>query len=380
MITETLHHEGAPHLAPLPRLAPDGPGELDPVEILTEKELEDELRRLTRLQAQAEARLAAVVAEAHRRELPAGRGFGSPTAWLIALTGEPPAVCRSRVRVALALRHMDATRSAFAAGEVSACRVRLLVDAREAAPDLFCRDEPLLVAQACTLPSQVFPRAIAHWRRLADADGALAEADRAFERRRLHVSAAWGGMVRLDGELDPESGQTVLTALGSVAEPAALDPDDGRSPAQRRADALVEICRRHLDSTDRPRIGGEKPHLTVTIGAAELTADGLTDLECGPISLETVRRWACDATLTPLVTGSDGQPLTTGRRQRVIPPALRRALHQRDQHCTHPGCDIPARWCDAHHIVHWAQGGTTTLDNLRLLCRRHHRQAHHQRE
>jgi hypothetical protein len=340
--------------------------------------LEEELRRLTRLQAQAEARSAAVVAEAHRRELPVARGFGSPTAWLIALTGEPPTVCRSRVRVALALADMERTRQAFAAGDLSACRVRLLVDAREAVPEVFSRDEGLLVAQARTLSARAFPRAVAHWRRLADPDGTLTDAERAFQRRRLHVSATWAGMVRLDGDLDPESGQVVITALGSLAEPQALDPEDRRTPAQRRADALVEICRRHLDNPDRPRIAGERPHLTITLSADQLTAQGLTDLDTGPITLEAVRRLACDATLTPLVAGPDRQPLAAGRRTRVISPALRRLLHERDQGCTHPGCSVPARWCDTHHIRHWAHGGQTQPDNLRLLCRRHHRMAHDQ--
>jgi hypothetical protein len=232
------------------------------------------------------------------------------------------------------------------------------------------------VAQARTLPTRLFPRALAHWRRLADPDGALADAGKAFQRRRLHVSATWQGMVRLDGDLDPESGTVVITALGSLAEPEALDPEDRRTPAQRRADALVEICRRHLDSADRPRVGGERPHLTITISADQLAGDGLTDLESGPIPLETVRRWACDATLTPLLTDHDGQPLATGRPARFVSPVLRRLLHQRDQHCTHPGCDVPARWCDAHHVQHWARGGSTEATNLRLLCRRHHRMAH----
>ena len=144
---------------------------------------------------------------------------------------------------------------------------------------MFARDEGLPVAQARSLSSRLFPQAIAHWRRLADPDGASAEADRAFERRRLHISATWGRMVRLDGELNPESGQTVITALSSLAEPDGLDPDVRRTPAQRRADPPVEICRRHLDSTDRPRGGRERPHLTVTISADQLTAPGLTDLE-----------------------------------------------------------------------------------------------------
>ena len=191
--------------------------------------------------------------------MPQAQGFASPTAWLIATTGEPPTVCRSRVRVALALQHMDHTRQAFATGDLSECRVRLLVDARADAPDLFRRDEALLVAQARTLSARVFPRALSHWRRLADPDGARVDAEAAFLARRLHISPTWDRTVRVDGDLDPESGQIVLTAIRSLAEPAALEPGDRRSPAQRRADALTEICRRHLDSSDRPHKAGSGP-------------------------------------------------------------------------------------------------------------------------
>lgn len=227
----------------------------------------------------------------------------------------------------------------------------------------------------------MFPQAIAHWRRLADADGALAEASRAFDRRRLHVSATWAGMVRLDGDLDPESGSLVMAALASLADPAALGSEDGRTPPQRRADALVEICRRHLDSSDRPVVGGERPHLTVTVDLATLTGRGepLVDLDTGAVNLDAVRRLACDADLTRVLLGPGFRPVAVGRR-RVVPPSLRRALAQRDRGCTHPGCDVPARWCDAHHLVHWVDGGRSSLPNLRLLCRRHHRLAHHPRE
>jgi len=347
-----------------------------PVERLADDELEQEVCRLARLRAHVDARSAALVAEADRRGVPEIRGFGSPTAWLIALTGDPATVCRSRVRVAMALRYMDHTREAFAAGHLSECRVRLLADAWEDSRDLFCRHEALLVAQARNLSARVFPLALAHWRRLADPDGAQADAGRAFLRRRLHVSATWAGMVRLDGDLDPESGMVVLTAIRSLAEPAALEPDDTRSPQQRRADALVEICRRHLDSADRPRQGGERPHLIITLGPADLAGDRILDLESGPISAEAARRLACDSDLTRVVLDREGKPLAVGRRTRVIPPGVRRALTLRDGGCTHPGCDVPARWCDAHHIHHWAQGGSSRLPNLQLLCRHHHRQVH----
>jgi len=346
--------------------------------VLSDRVLVEEFLELRRRLTVGEARAAALLAEVERRGIPAEEGFGSATGWLIARTGEPPAVCRSRVQTARALQHMPLTRQAFASGDLSEPRVRLLASARDFAPGVFSRDEGLLVAQARALPARLFPRALAHWRRLADADGAVSDAEQAFARRRLHVSATWGGMVRLDSDLDPESGSLVITALGSLAEPQALDPDDRSTPAQRRADALVEICRRHLDTSDRPRLGGERPHLTVTADLATLAGRGerLVDLDTGPITLDALRRLACDAALTPVITGPEGRPLAVGSNRRVVPSSLRRALDLRDRHCTHPGCDIPARWCDAHHIRHWAQGGKTEEANLRLLCRRHHRLAH----
>jgi hypothetical protein len=353
----------------------------DPVETVPEEWLDDaevvpELLRLGRIMAQAQARAARVIAMAHRRGLPQAQGFGSPTAWLIAATGEPPAVARSRVRVALALRQMPGTAQAFAAGDLSEPRVQLLVEAHDAAPEVFARDEKLLVSQARALSARVFPRALSHWRRLADPDGALTDAGKAFERRRLCVSPTWEGMVRLDGDLDPESRALVMAAVGSLAEPWALERGDTRSPQQRRADALVEICRRHLDCSDRPRQGGERPHLVLTLTPAALAGDGVVDLDTGPISAETARRLTCDCSLTPVALDEHGSLVAVGRRTRVVPPALRRALAGRDGGCTHPGCEVPARWCDAHHIEHWARGGATTAANLRLLCRRHHRLAH----
>lgn len=79
-----------------------------------------------------------------------------------------------------------------------------------------------------------------------------------------------------------------------------------------------------------------------------------------------------------MVLGSAGQPLDVGRETRTVPAGLRRALILRDRGCTFPGCDRPPGWTDAHHIVHWADDGTTALDNLVLLCRHHHRVTHHQ--
>ena len=188
-------------------------------------------------------------------------------------------------------------------------------------------------------------------------------------------------MVRVEGDLDPETGETLLTALSAVldAESHSSSQGEDRTPAQRRADALGEICRRYLDSSDRPTVGGERPHLTMTVDVQAMGggAGGTGELDhVGPVDPEIARRMACDASIMRVVLAGPSEPLDVGRRTPVIPPAMRRAVIVRDRHCRFPGCDRPHTWCDAHHVLHWADGGPTALPNLLLLCRRHHRMVH----
>jgi hypothetical protein len=96
------------------------------------------------------------------------------------------------------------------------------------------------------------------------------------------------------------------------------------------------------------------------------------------VSPAVVRRLCCDASLLPVVLDGAGQPLDLGRERRLITGALRRALALRDKGCAFPGCDRPPRWCDGHHVVHWQDGGPTTLANAVLLCGHHHRLVHQQ--
>jgi len=354
--------------------------EIAAVRLLGDATVEARLRSLHRTAARIQANQAILLAEADTRGMAAAAGYGSTTAWWISVTGDPPGVCRSQVRTARRLRHMPITRAVFGEGHLSEPRVRALVDARDTNPAAFERDEAMLVSQARSLDARSFPKAVAYWRRLADHEGHLRDTEAAFERRRLHASAAWNGNVRLDGDLDAENGAVVITALRSLTDPSQIDHDDSRTPQQRRADALVEICRRHLDQTDRPIVGGERPHITVTLDIESL--EGRAGHTCeiepsGVVSSEAARRLACDARITRIITDAAGQPLDVGRATRTIPAALRRALDLRDRSCTQPGCTIPSQWCDAHHIQHWADGGPTNLTNLQLLCRRHHRNTHH---
>jgi hypothetical protein len=188
-------------------------------------------------------------------------------------------------------------------------------------------------------------------------------------------------MVRIDGDLDPETGETVITALRSCldAEARSADPEDCRTPAQRRADALGEVCRQWLDHADRPEVAGERPHVTVTVDLETLEGrlSGACELDqAGPVHSEAARRVACDASISRVITRGRSEPLDIGRRTPAVPASLRRAVVIRDRHCRFPGCDRPHSWCDAHHVVHWASGGPTALSNLLLLCRRHHRLVH----
>jgi Domain of unknown function (DUF222)/HNH endonuclease len=101
--------------------------------------------------------------------------------------------------------------------------------------------------------------------------------------------------------------------------------------------------------------------------------------DASALTAAAVRRLACDAAILPAVLGGQGQVLDVGRQRRTFTGPLRRALVLRDGGCAFPGCDRPARWADGHHIKHWADGGTTCLNNAVLLCGHHHRVIHQDR-
>ena len=138
------------------------------------------------------------------------------------------------------------------------------------------------------------------------------------------------------------------------------------------------MCRQWLDACDRPRVGGERPHVTVTVSLEALRdLSGSAELDhVGPVPVEMARRLACDASIRRIVLGPRSEPLEVGRKTPVISAAQRRAVILRDRHCRFPGCDRPPAWDDCHHIVHWEDGGPTDPCNLILLCRRHHRLCH----
>ncbi|MGQ0718136.1 MAG: DUF222 domain-containing protein, partial [Pseudonocardiales bacterium] len=126
--------------------------------------------------------------------------------------------------------------------------------------------------------------------------------------------------------------------------------------------------------------GGQRPHLVLTMRLSDLvTGLGTATLDTGGCLTATeARRLACDAMLVPMVLGSDSMPLDVGRQHRLATAAIRDALAQRDKGCCFPSCDRAPRYTQAHHIVHWLDGGETKLDNMCLLCEHHHVIVHRQ--
>lgn len=323
----------------------------------------DEYLRLRSETTMLQARAAEVLAMIDRDHLYEDAGYLTAASFVVDRAGDSWDSARRAVAEARGLAGQPHVREAFAGATLDRARVGMLLAAARVSPSLFARDAKVLVDTISHLSMAKAFRAIEYWKQAADREASVRDAEHLHRRRHLSVSATLGGMVRLDGELDPEGGEVVIAALRSLVEPGNLDPSDVRPPAQRRADALVELCADHLTHGDTPMSGGVRPHLTLSIRREALA--GIVPGLLGDdvvISSEAARRLACDATVTAITT--DGESvLDVGRARRTIPPAIRRALVARDGGCAHPGCGRPDRWCDAHHIVHWSDGGPTSLSN-----------------
>ncbi|MDT0212454.1 DUF222 domain-containing protein [Rothia sp. ARF10] len=259
-------------------------------------------------------------------------------------------------------------------------------------------------------------------------------------RKAAHLSSPQvhdGDVTGYDLALTPEQSAILEAALGPLSRPQP-DPETGvfdpRGAGQRRAEALAEICRRHVatEGDERGPAGASTAlHVTMSLddlrrslgltegarrdgyvashgrgdafvpsrgrgdafGPTEVTAPTPVAVAgvpgCGVVlgsraagtllSAGTVRRLACDADVIPVVLGAQGEVLDVGRAARLFTRAQRRALTHRDGGCTWPGCDAPAAWVRAHHVVHWVDGGRSDIDNAALLCQRHHTHVHDQR-
>jgi len=269
-----------------------------------------------------------------------------------------PAVARARVRAAEVLGPrvsvtgqprppvLAATATAQAAGGIDAAHAVVITRVLHALPHTL---DPHLVVAAehslATHATQLRPAelATAGERLLAhlDPDGDLSDdADRA-RRRGLVIGVQGGdGMSPVHGLLDPTTRALLDAALGALARPT---PDgagvpDPRSPSQRRHDALGALCRTLLATSTLPSNRGLPATVILTM------------------------------TITQLEAALTNTALYLSRTTRLATPAQRLALTARDRGCTRPGCDIPAAWCEVHHLTPWQHGGPTNITNLALVC------------
>jgi hypothetical protein len=192
-----------------------------------------------------------------------------------------------------------------------------------------------------------------------------------------HADGSLTGKFHLDA-VGREKVQAALESIVQTNRPAG----DDRSQSQRRADALVQLADIHLGCGTLPLLRGVKPHVAVKIGSDDLadpaTGRGAAEAGFGAIfSAARARQVACDAELRRFLLGPQGELLDMGRSQRLVTPAIRKAVEYRDEHCVFAGCGAPTFWCDVHHVIHWLFGGETSEENSVLLCERHHTQVHH---
>jgi len=217
-----------------------------------------------------------------------------------------------------------------------------------------------------------------HAKHAADSVGYLEEHLDAAERRRLELVPCQNGDVAVRGLLDSVGGATLRSVLEPLAQPSGVG--DLRDRRRRMADALVELAHHGLDTEVAPQHSQQRPHLQVTTSMETLM--GLPGSSAGelefspPVPIATVQRLACDSSVSRLVFNAKSEIVDVGRKFRVANGAIRRALAARDQRCVWPGCERPASWTAAHHLKHWAHGGATDLNNLVLICHRHHQMVH----
>jgi hypothetical protein len=237
-------------------------------------------------------------------------------------------------------------------------------------------DEEEWIGYARELSIHDLRRSSAHMRYVVDPDGFDRDTEENYEERFLYISEM-SGMYHLTGVIDPEGGAALKTAVDALAK--RLGPDDGRTPKQRRADALTDIVRHAMDQGTLPRRNGVRPHISVTTTLEGLKAElgaAASELEAGMlISSKTVQRLACDGTLHRVLK-ADSMVVDVGRATRAISPAQHRALKARYRGCAGPGCDRPMNWTDTHHIEFYGRGGPNNLPNLLPLCYYHHRLVH----
>lgn len=290
------------------------------------------------------------------------------------------------VVLAAKLRDLPIVEEAFAVGDISLQHVAVITDVYtpERAAAVAEVEEYLVQVARLASPQELRP-IVDRIRGALDGDDGTERANAQNDRRKLHLSTLLDGMGKLDGWFDPEATMLIRQCLDRVVEQIRA-AGDSRNATQLRADALVEVVRRANSHTEPDHRRANVPDITVCMDLADIAGDTPDVAEAirnegrhhTGLSRETLRRLTCDCRISRVITDGASQVLDVGRATRTIPVALWKALVARDQGCT--DCGAPPGQCEVHHVVHWANGGPTNLDNTRLKCHSDHRHAHEGRD
>ena len=364
-------------------------------------ELEELLGLADELVRRAEAARFSLVAEAHSRGVVAESDAASLTSWVtrralgarqcggagiaraVTALGLP---CNALVRDAVESGRITVGVANVVISEISRIESRLAEGARDAVLAGMVEMGALEGAKGVR---RVRPELLARYGLPEELEH---EHDRLRRGRALSRPVVDDGLHEYRLVLDPEGAAAFEAAIEALSAPAPCeDPETGvverdlRTSDQRRADALVDIVRAAVGSMDTRAGRGARATLLVSMSYEDLRTGVFAGRTSGGLDSgalldpTTVRRLACDADVVPVVLGGQGEILDVGRAVRLFTAGQTRALWLRDGGCTYPGCTTPARWTDAHHLVHWADGGTSDLSNAALLCQRHHTIVHSRR-
>jgi len=305
---------------------------------------------------------------------------------------------RDKMRVAHALKTLPAMSKAFESGALSYSKVRSLT--RIATVET----EEELIDMALKLSSA---HVEAHCRQRKNTTSASTKvANNAHDNRSLRL---WRndntGRMSISIELSLEEGELFQQALdkasvrlsSETSDSTRQEPNDKTTDkttwSTLQADAAMMIVRDYLSGQmaagtiskdDESTSTSSADHYQVVVHVDEQALvngeTGSADSDeqsngASELPISTVRRLCCDGSIIPIIENAKGEPLNVGRKVRTLTTAIRRALWARDKGCVFPGCHCK-RYVDGHHIKHWADGGETSLDNLVLLCTRHHRLVH----
>ncbi len=338
-----------------------------PARQATPDQLAERIQSTVRVQNQAAAVRAEAVAELRRRE---GAELTESVLREDGLLGRRRA--RSEMETARQLEDLPNTREGLQNGEISYDNARILAGASQRGEI----DEEDLMDDARTQSPDKFAATVRKHEQKRSKDDGVSKLERQRRQRFARIKTDLSdGMTVLYGRFDPVTGALIETVLSKKMNELwhQEDPRERATAGQRMADALQALVTQPGQDQD----SGPQGARLLLIADYDTISGQLAEARLSdgtPIPAQELRRLACDAQILPAVFAGSSQPLDLGRARRKASPAQRTALIARDRACV--GCGAKAAWCQAHHIIHWQDGGPTDLDNMCLLCSRCHHKIH----